>query len=104
MNNRLINIFAFTVLTLLWLAFGAALLFQPAMLDSAWQAFLDWHWIVKLFAGLLTLPVVIGLWDWESSWPLLLRLALVAGLAWITLYTFFPKKTAAQPAPAVKPS
>jgi hypothetical protein len=37
---------------------------------------------------------VIGLWVWETSWPILLRLVLVAGLAWVTLYTFFPWKKA----------
>ncbi len=104
MNQRLINIFAFAVLTLLWLAFGAALLFSPAVLDAAWQTFLDWHWILKAITGLLALPLVIGLWVWEMSWPLLLRLVIVAGLAWVTLYTFFPKKSPAQPAPAASRS
>jgi hypothetical protein len=34
---------------------------------------------------------MIGLWVWETSWPMLLRLALVAGLAGWTLLIFLPK-------------
>jgi hypothetical protein len=33
--NLVINIGAFVILTLLWLGFAAALVFNPAMLDSA---------------------------------------------------------------------
>lgn len=96
MRDRIINIFAFAVLTLFWLAFAAALLFNRSLLDTTWQAFRSWPIVVQLVAGLLILPVILGLWIWETSWPLLLRLLLVAGLAWMTVYTFFPKKTSAQ--------
>jgi hypothetical protein len=96
MTNRIINIFAFAVLTLLWLAFAAALLFNRDLLDTSWQTFRSWPLIIQLVVGLLVLPVAIGLWIWETSWPLLLRLILVAGLAWMTVYTFFPWKTPSQ--------
>lgn len=96
MRDRIINIFAFAVLSLLWLAFGAALLFNRELLDTTWQLFRTWPLIVQLLVGLLVLPVVAGLWIWETSWPLLLRLILVIGLAWATVYTFFPRKTSRQ--------
>ena len=92
MRDRIISIFAFVVLTLLWLGFAVALLFNPETLDTTWQAFLDWPLILQLVVGLLVLPVVLGLWIWQTSWPLLLRLVLVLGLAWVTVYTFFPRK------------
>jgi hypothetical protein len=98
MRDRIINIFAFASLTLLWLAFAAGLLFNSDMLDTVWQSFRSWPLIFQLVAGLLVLPVVLGLWIWETSWPLWLRLILVAGLAWVTVYTFFPRKTPSQPA------
>jgi hypothetical protein len=97
MTNRIINIFAFTVLTLLWLAFAAALVFNRDLLDTVWQTLRSWPLVIQLVVGLLVLPVIAGLWIWETSWPLLLRLVLVAGLAWVTVYTFFPKKPASQP-------
>ena len=92
MRDRIINIFAFTVLTLLWLAFIAALLFNQEILDTTWQSFRSWPLVVQIPVGLLVLPVIAGLWIWETSWPLLLRLILVAGLAWVTVYAFFPRK------------
>jgi hypothetical protein len=96
MRDRITNIFAFAVLTGLWLAFAAALLFNPGMLDTTWQSFRSWPLIIRSLVGLLVLPVIAGLWIWETSWPLLLRLFLVAGLAWATVYTFFPRKTSRQ--------
>ncbi len=96
MNNRVINYFAFAVLTLLWLGFGAALLIHSQMLQAIWLAFRGWPLVGQVFISLLTLPVVLGLWIWQTSWPIWLRLILVVGLAWATLYTFFPKKTASQ--------
>lgn len=98
MTNRIINILAFAVLTLLWLAFGAALIFNRAMLDTVWQSFRGWPLVVQIIVGLLVLPVVLGLWIWETSWSLWLRLILVIGLAWVTVYTFFPRKTPSQAA------
>ena len=93
MTNRIINIFAFAVLTVLWLAFAAAMLFNRDLLDAAWQSFRSWPLIIQWVAGLLVLPVVLGLWIWETSWPLLLRLILVIGLGWVTVYIFFPRKS-----------
>jgi hypothetical protein len=89
-STLLVNLIAFALLTLLWLAFGAALLFNRGLLDQAWQRFRSWPLLVQLVVGLLTLPVVAGLWVWETTWPAWLRLALVIGLAWVTVYTFFP--------------
>ena len=96
MRDRIINIFAFVVLTLLWLAFAAALLFNRDTLDTTWQAFRSLPIVIQLVVGLLILPVISGLWIWETSWPLWLRLILVVGLAWVTVYTFFPKKSPTQ--------
>jgi hypothetical protein len=97
MTNRIINIFAFAVLALLWLAFAGALLMNRDLLDTTWQSFRSWPLIIQLVVGLLVLPVVLGLWIWETSWSLWLRLILLAGLAWVTVYTFFPWKTPSQP-------
>ena len=96
MRDRIINIFTFAVLTLLWLGFAVAFLFNPDTLDTPWQAFRSWPLILQLVVGLLVLPVVLGLWVWQTSWPLLLRLVLVLGLAWVTVYTFFPRKISKQ--------
>jgi hypothetical protein len=90
--NMIINISAFAVLTILWLGFAAALVFNQALLDTAWQMLRGLPFIVQAVIWLLILPVAAGLWIWETSWPLWLRLVLVIGLGWVTIYTFFPRK------------
>jgi hypothetical protein len=90
--NMVINIGAFVILGLLWLGFAAALIFNQAILDNVWQSFRGLPWVVQGVIWLLVLPVTAGLWIRETSWPLWLRLVLVIGLGWVTIYTFFPRK------------
>jgi hypothetical protein len=82
----------FGILTLLWLGFGAALVFNQALLDSTWQVFRGLPMIAQIGLGLLLLPLVLGLWIWQTPWPLWIRVVLVIGLAWATIYTFLPKQ------------
>jgi hypothetical protein len=35
--------------------------------------------------------VVAGLWVWETTWPFIVRVVLVAGLAWWNLFMFLPR-------------
>jgi hypothetical protein len=91
--NMIINISAFAILTFLWLGFAAALIFNPAILDSVWLSFRGLPFVVQAVIGLLVLPVAAGLWIWETSWPVWLRLVVIVGLGWVTIYTFFPHKT-----------
>lgn len=90
-TDVVINILAFTILTLLWLGFGVALLFDRELLPKAWKMFRKWNIFLQLFIALLALPVVLGLWIWQTRWPGWVRIVLVAGLAWMTEYTFFPR-------------
>jgi hypothetical protein len=90
--NMIINIGAFAILGILWLGFAAALIFNQALLDTAWQTLRGLPFIVQAVVWLLILLVAAGLWIWETSWPLWLRLILVVGLGFVTIYTFFPKK------------
>jgi hypothetical protein len=90
-TDLLISIIAFTVLTVLWMGFGAALLLNRELLDEAWRLFRSWNILIQLFVALLVLPVVLGLWIWQTRWPGWVRLVLVVGLAWMTEYTFLPR-------------
>ena len=89
--NKIVSIAAFAIFVVLWVIFGVALIFNPAMLDSVWQSFRGFPLIAQIVLGLLFLPVTLGLWVWESSWPLVLRLVVVIGLALGTLIVFFPR-------------
>lgn len=65
-TDLLISITAFTVLTILWLGFGAALLLNRELLDKAWRLFRRWNILIQLFVAFLVLPVVLGLWIWQT--------------------------------------
>ncbi len=88
--DAIISITAFVILALLWLAFGLSLLFNRSLLPRTWQWFCRLPLLARLGLGLLLLPVVIGMWIWSTRLPLWLRLAVVIGLGWMTVYTFFP--------------
>ena len=82
---------AFVIFLLLWLGFGAALVVSQGSLHDAW------HWVralplvVQGLVWLLFLPVMVGLWIYETAWPLVLRLVVIAGLAGWSLLIFLPK-------------
>ena len=59
--------------------------------DEKGMVFRSWNILIQLFVVLLVLPVVLGLWIWQTRWPSWVRLVLVVGLAWMTEYTFFPR-------------
>jgi len=89
--EMLFNIFVFILFTLLWLAFIAALIFRREILKNTWQRIRSLHLLVQLILWLLFLPVMLGLWIWQTSWPLWLRLILVVSLAWWNVFVFFPR-------------
>jgi hypothetical protein len=87
----IINIVAFGIFALLWFAFAAALIWSQGSLDQAWAWFRDLPRVLQAVVGLLFLPVVVGLWIWETAWPEVVRLVLVGGVAAANLYLFLPR-------------
>lgn len=79
------------VFAVLWIAFGAAIVMNQGSLDATWAWLRDQNIVVQGLLWLLFLPVTIGLWVWETGWPLLLRVVLVGGLAAWTILMFLPK-------------
>ncbi len=81
----------FVAFAALWVAFGGALVVSQGSIDGAW------HWIGSLpivvqgVAWLLFLPVLAGMWVWETTWPLVVRLVLVGGLAGWNLLVMLPR-------------
>jgi hypothetical protein len=84
---------ALVIFGLLWIAFAAALVTNQGGLDAAWAWLRDQHIVVQGLIWLLFLPVTIGLWVWETGWPILLRLVVVAGLAFWSILIFIPRAT-----------
>ena len=87
----------FAIFAVIWVAFGAGLIFSQGSVDQAWQTIRELPLIVQIVVWILFLPVMIGLWIWETTWPLVVRLVLVAGVAGWNLLMFLPKAMQAKP-------
>jgi ABC-type amino acid transport system permease subunit len=81
----------FVAFAVMWVAFGAAIIWSQGSLDAAWQWIRGLPLLVQGLVWLLFLPVVFGLWIWETTWPLIVRLVLVAGIAGWNLLVFLPR-------------
>jgi hypothetical protein len=90
----------FMVFAALWFGFLAALVADPATLDSVWRAIQGLPLVVQALAWLLFLPLMAGLWIWSTEWPLVVRIVLVVGIAGWNLAMFLPRRETAAPAPA----
>ena len=84
----------FGIFAVLWVAFAVGLLLGQGSLDDAWSWIRDQNLVVQGLIWLLFLPVTAGLWIWETTWPLVLRLVLVIGLAGWNLLVFLPRAAA----------
>ena len=87
----------FAIFAVIWVAFAAGLIWSQGSIDQAWQAIRALPLLVQLVVWVLFLPVMIGLWIWETTWPLVLRLVLVLGVAGWNLIIFLPKALQAKP-------
>jgi hypothetical protein len=87
----------FLVFLALWIGFGVALVWSQGSLDDTWRYIQSLPLLVQLVAWLLFLPVMAGLWIWETTWPFLVRLTLVGGVAAWNLLVFLPKALQAAP-------
>jgi hypothetical protein len=81
----------FGAFAVLWVAFGAALIASQGSLDQAWATIRSLPLIVQIVAWLLFLPVMAGLWIWETTWPLVVRVVLIVSLAGWSLLAFLPR-------------
>lgn len=81
----------FMIFAVIWLAFGAGLIWSQGSVDAAWQTIRDLPLIAQLVVWLLFLPVMVALWIWETTWPLAVRLLLVVGIGGWNLFMFLPR-------------
>jgi hypothetical protein len=88
----------FAIFAVIWIAIGVGIVWSQGSVDQAWASIRDLPLIVQLVAWLLFLPVMAGLWVWETTWPLLVRLVVIIGLAGWNLLVLLPRAAQA-PAP-----
>ena len=89
--EQLFNVSVFILFLVLWALFAYALVASQGSLDAVWEWSRSQHIIVQGVLWLIVLPLAIGLWVWESGWPLLVRLVVVVSIGAFNLYLFFPK-------------
>jgi ABC-type amino acid transport system permease subunit len=82
---------AFVVFAVIWIAFAAGLIWSQGSIDAAWESIRALPLLVQIVVWVLFLPVMVGLWVWETSWPLVVRLVVVIGIAGWNLLIFLPK-------------
>jgi ABC-type amino acid transport system permease subunit len=87
----------FVIFALIWAAFGAALIWSQGSIDAAWSFIRSLPLLVQALVWLLFLPVMLGLWVWETTWPVALRLLLVIGIGGWNLIVFLPRALAGRP-------
>jgi len=87
----------FVIFAVMWVAFAAGLIFSQGSVDQAWQAIRELPLIVQVAVWVLFLPVMAGLWIWETTWPVIMRLTLIVGIAGWNLLVFLPRALQAQP-------
>ena len=78
----------------LWGAVGIAIIGDPGAIDAAWRSIGGTPLPVQGLAWLLFLPVMAGMWIWETDWALVVRVALVVALAAWNLVVFIPRPNA----------
>jgi hypothetical protein len=73
----------------LWVGFVIALVVNREWLDEIWVWVQAMPSAPKIIVWVLFLPIMVGLWIWESSWPTLGRLmGFTAIVAWTLLAVY----------------
>ena len=82
----------FALFALIWLALGTIAVLNPSAIDDIWQQIGAQSIVVQLLLWLLFLPVMAGLWVWQTDWPDVLRVVVVVSLAAFTLLVMRPAR------------
>lgn len=82
---RLLSTYAVLIFAILWVGFAIALIMNREWLDLLWNWVRALPTMAEVLIWLLFLPIMVGLWIWESSWSTPVQLL---GLAGIVVWTF----------------
>jgi hypothetical protein len=82
---RVLSTYAIVIFAMLWLGFAIALVLNPECLDLLWNWVQAFSSLAKITIWLLFLPILVGLWVWESAWPALVLLFATTGIVVWTL-------------------
>jgi len=83
---RVMSTYAVLIFAILWIGFAAALIVNPEWLDTLWNWVRALPLVLEIIVWVLFLPIMVGLWIWESTWPSFLRwLGFVGIIGWTLL-------------------
>lgn len=83
------TIYANLIFVVLWVGFVIALVVNREWLDEIWNWAQALPLVPMIIVWVLFLPIMVGLWIWESSWPTLGRLVGFAGIVIWTLLAIY---------------
>ena len=80
---RVMTIYANVIFVVLWIGFIGALVANRECLDVLWDWAQALPLVPKIIVWMIFLPIMVGLWIWESSWPAFGRVVGFTGIvAW----------------------
>jgi len=82
---RVLSTYAIVIFAMLWVGFAIALVVNREWLDLLWNWVQALPSVAEIIVWVLFLPIMVGLWIWESSWSDLVRLVAFAGIVVWTL-------------------
>ena len=83
---RVLSTYAIVIFAMLWVGFAIALVANREWLDLLWNLVRALPSVAEIIIWLLFLPIMVGLWIWESDWTALVRLLGFAGIVgWTAL-------------------
>ena len=82
---RVMTIYANVIFVVLWGGFVIALIVNREWLDVLWNWAQALPLVPKIIVWMVFLPILVGLWAWESSWPTFGHLVGFAGIVIWTL-------------------
>ena len=82
---RVMSTYAILVFAMLWVGFAIALVMDREWLDLLWSWVQTLPAVIEIVIWILFLPIMVGLWIWESSWSDLVRLLVFTGIVGWTL-------------------
>ena len=82
---RVMTIYANVIFVVLWGGFIIALIVNREWLDVLWNWAQALPLVPKIIVWMVFLPILVGLWAWESSWPTFGHLVGFAGIVIWTL-------------------
>ena len=83
---RVLSTYAIVIFAILWVGFAIALVVNREWLDLLWNWVRALPSVAEIIVWVLFLPITVGLWIWESSWLVFVRLLAFAGIVgWTAL-------------------